>query len=200
MIIFKYIININHTMKKRSILSITLSKIIGLLLFFIFIWALNHEKFEDIINQEMVNFLNMHIWFIIALSLIFYFGELFYTFKFPLNIVYPIFNIVGSILLLDFLFKLINLVETIIEIEVFAVIYTFKPLIYIIIPLIVLIVGYLKVYESLNPKKSEKTTSKNNSNNNNNRIEWADVTNQYKLALFNLGSTLKNKFNPDKKK
>jgi hypothetical protein len=193
-------------MKKRSVLSITLSKIIGLAFFFFFLWILNHNILDGIINQELITFLNQNIWIVVTLSIIFYFGELFYVLDFPLNVVYPLFNVVGSVLLIDFIFSIIYVIDEIIEIEVFTPVYLFKPLVYLIVPLLVIIVGYMKVYESLKSEDKQKEKEKSNSNNNKSKddndkdVEWNDVGNQFKLALYNIGSSLKNNFDPKKKK
>ena len=64
----------------------------------------------------------------------------------------------------------------------------------------------MKVYESLKSEDKQKEKEKSNSNNNKSKddndkdVEWNDVGNQFKLALYNIGSSLKNNFDPKKKK
>ena len=184
-------------MKNKTVLGVTLSKLIGLMLFLLILGVLNYIQFDNIINLQVVDFLNQNLGVIIILSILFYLGELFSVFKFPVNIPAPLFNAFGGVFLVGFIFEIFYMLGKVLNQDVFFAFKFLKPIVVVLVFVIVIIAGYVKIVIDLTPKeKPEKKKSKVKSKN----IEWTDVGNEFKMALYNLASTIKESLEPKKKK
>lgn len=133
---------------KSSILRVTLSKLVGLMIFLIVLFILNALRFPNPIAKVIVNFLNQNAWIIIIISLLLYLGELFELFVFPFNLPYPLFNAIGGSYLAIFIVKMIGLFSG------FKFILYFGSIISLIVFLVVVIVGYMKIF--LHPVKHHR--------------------------------------------
>jgi len=77
--------------------------------------------------------------------------------------------------------------------HIHAIFFPFYLLALVLVPVIVLIVGYIHIFVRLIPKrkkKVEKTRIKH--------VEWSDVGDEFRQAMYNLGQTLRETFEPSK--
>ena len=182
-------------MKNKTVLGITLSKLIGLVLFLLILGILNYIQFDSLINLQVVNLLNQNLGIIIIFSILFYLGELFSVFTFPFNIPSPLFNALGGIFLTGFIFRIFYMIGYVLNQDMFFVFKYLEPLAVTLVFLIVIISGYIKIVLDLIPKdKIEKKKSKVKQKNN----EWKDIGNEFKMAIYNLASTIKENLEPKK--
>jgi len=100
-------------MKKqnKTVLSVTLSRLISLLVFLVLLWIANIISINNFTYLQIVGFLNQNLEILIIFSLLLYLGELFFVFKFPLNIPAPIFNALGGFFLVKFIFKIFYMIK-----------------------------------------------------------------------------------------
>lgn len=146
-------------MKNKTVLGVILSRLIGLLVFLILLAIANVLEIyvPNAIYSKTVSFLNNNLGLIILFSIIFSFGELFSIFKFPFNLPYPIFNGIGSIFLVTFLFRILSLIGGITSQDFFLPFRLMEPWVYPLVLLIVLIVGYVRILKYLSkPRKHLK--------------------------------------------
>ena len=169
--------------KGQSPTKIIIYNLISFLVFLIILGILNAslDYFDNNLLNEVIRLLNNNILLILAISIIFTIGEVFGSFRFPSNLPAPIFNAIGSIFLLNFLFKIFALVGTLSEMDTFDAILKVFPLLYPIVFLVVLLGGYVSIFTNIGQEKPKKKTS---SPKNKEERSWDDVGNEFKEMLY----------------
>jgi hypothetical protein len=140
-------------MHKRSILGVIFSRLFGFLIFLVLLAVLNALNIENIVLIKIVNFLNNNLMLIVLFSIFLFLGELLSIFVFPFNILYPIFNAVGGVFLLQFIFRIFDSIEISGAMPVLSFL---EPGVYTFVILIVLIVGYVRIFMGLIPKREKR--------------------------------------------
>lgn len=140
---------------KKTVLGVTLSKLIGLLIFLFLLGLANMLKIDNSSYLQTVQFLNKSLGIIILFSIFFYLGELFSIFEFPINLPSPVLNALGGVFLATFLFRIFYIVGDIVSQDFFAIFRVFEPLLYLIIFFIVIIAGYVSIFRGLSKKKEK---------------------------------------------
>jgi len=138
--------------------------LLGLVVFLVLLGIAN--LLSLIIKNEVfvgvVDFLNVNIMLIIIIMIIFFIGDVFWSFIFPFNLPAPIISAISSIFVVVFLYKLFSLIAGFIGLDLTGISQTLIYIIYNLIFWIVLISGYLYII-SKRPKthrKVEKRLSK----------------------------------------
>jgi hypothetical protein len=185
--------------RRQSPIRIVLHNLISFIVFLIILGFLNMfiDYFDSNILFEVVRLLNNNIWLIFVFSIIFTVGEVFGSFKFPGNLPAPIFNAVGSIFLLNFLFKIFNLVGNLSDINTFGSLSKVFPFLYPIIFLLVLLGGYVSILSGASwesPKKKSSTKGKSKEG-----ISWDDVGNEFKEMLYEAFQSARESIKQNKK-
>jgi hypothetical protein len=180
-------------MRNKTVLGVTLSRLVGLMIFLLILGILNLIEFDSIINMHIIEFFNQNIGIIILFSILLYIGELFSIFIFPLNTPAPFFNAIGGIFLAEFIFKIFYMLGDVLNQNAFFTFKLLEPLAYILIFFLVIIFGYIKIFIDLIPKRKEKKTKTKN-------IRWKDIGNEFRMAAYNLASTIKESLKPKKKR
>ena len=134
---------------KRKFRLIIWGGVLGYLFLLILIGVLNilANNVGNYVFQEIVNFLNQNLLIILLIPISLFLGNIFELFKFPYKIVYPLFNAFGSILWIELIFRAIKLINVLVEKDVYSI---FKPFYWptmILIPLVILAVGYARIYK-----------------------------------------------------
>jgi hypothetical protein len=186
-------------MKKKSTGGVILSNTISFLVFLILLALANYLKIyiDSAIYAAIINFLVTNLW----LSFIIFFttliAEIFWTFKLPLNLPAPILSAISSIFIITYIERLWSFINA----TAITNIYFPADIIYPVVFWIVIAVGYILILvrfgkeksESGEPEKKPKEKKKSN-------VEWSDVGEQFKQALYNLGNSLRNACEPKKKR
>ncbi|KYC44640.1 MAG: hypothetical protein AMQ74_01946 [Candidatus Methanofastidiosum methylothiophilum] len=185
--------------KRQSPIRIVIHDIVSFIVFLIILGFLNIslDFFDSNILSEVVRLLNNNIWLIFIFSVIFTIGEVFGSFRFPGNLPAPIFNAIGSIFLLNFLFKIFRLVGNLSEITTFDNLAKSFPFLYPIIFLLVLLGGYISILSGTSwesPKKKKTTTSTSKE-----EISWDDVGNEFKEMLYEAFHSARESIKQNKK-
>lgn len=184
---------------KQSPTKIVITNLIQLIVFLIALGLLNFfvNYFDNKIFYEIVKLLNNSIWLILVFSIIFTIAEVFGSFSFPLNMPAPIFNAIGSIFLLNFLFKIFVKVGQLTDIDTFLSISKLFSVLYPIVFLLVLIGGYISIFaraieENIN-KKSRASKKKSNER------TWDDVGNEFREMLYEVFHSAREAIKNNKK-
>lgn len=183
-------------MANKSVLGVVLSGLIGILIFLILLAVANVVEIfiANDIFSEIIRFLNNNLGLILSFSIILFFGELFSIFRFPFNVPYPIINAVGSIYLITFLFRIVSLVERLLNQDFFP--FNLVGLfIYPLVFIIVLIVGYVNVF-----KITEKPTKKEKKIKTKKHEDWKDDLREFREDANNLMNKINKELLTKKKK
>jgi len=177
---------------------IVLYDLISFLVFLIILGILNAslDYFDNNILNEVVRLLNNNIWLILVFSIIFTIGEVFGALRFPSNLPAPIFNAIGSIFLLNFLFKIFGLVGKLSEIDTFDAVSNVFPLLYPIIFLLVLLGGYISIFANISWDHPKKKISPPK---NKEERSWDDVGNEFKEMLYDAFHSARESLKQNKK-
>jgi flagellar biosynthesis protein FlhB len=186
--------------KSQSPARIVIHDLISFIMFLIILGFLNIslDFFDSNILAEVVKLLNNNIWLIFIFSIIFTIGEVFGSFRFPGNLPAPIFNAIGSIFLLNFLFKIFRLVGNLSEINTFDNLTKSFPFLYPITFLLVLLGGYISILSgsSWETPKKKKTSAKSTSKE---KVSWDDVGNEFKEMLYEAFHSARESIKQNKK-
>jgi hypothetical protein len=183
-------------MKEKSTAKIIVSSTISFLIFLILLSIANfltqyiQNNYYTITIEFLIN--NLYLSFIIFfISLI---ADIFWNISFPFNIPAPIISAISSIFIITYLYRLWLLIESIINTSAYIPITT----IYIIIFWVVIIGGYLKVLAKVGKWEEKNKEIKVDKKQKKEKVEWSEVGNEFKLALYNLGRALNNAFSKKK--
>jgi hypothetical protein len=154
--------------------------------------------------NAVVNFLNDNILLIVAMSLIFLLGDVFGALFFPLNLPAPLFNAIGSVFLVVFIFRIFEMLESMINVKIFGIFREILPLIYPLVFIIVLVVGYVILFARLfekdedecvrrektvedktEPKKQADEQSAENKKSSGEKT-WDDVAGEFRGAVYDV--------------
>ena len=137
-------------MNKR-VLRRLFSKLIGIILFILFVIIANYliAFINEPLFTVIVETLNDSLLILILLSFLYLGKEIFEILEFPYNIPYPIFSAAASVLLLYFLFSLLESINM--NPEITEAILLVKYISYLLVIVVVLIVGYLDIISRSRP-------------------------------------------------
>lgn len=183
----------------KTVLGVTLSKIIGLLGFLILLALANILRIDNSSYLNTISFLNQNLWIVIIFSIFFYLGELFALFKFPINLPKPIFNALGGIFLVGFIFNIFYFIDVILNLNVFMGFINLESLVIIIVPSIILLVGYIEIFKELIPK-NKKVKRKSKKQELEIANELKNVWKEFKKGLHNLAVAAEKGLRPKKKR
>jgi len=154
-------------MKHKKLIWTILSKVIGVILFVLAVIIANY--LIPIINSEVytqvINVLNANLIFLIVIMIFFMLKDIFEILPFPFNIPYPIFNAIATVFFIYFVFSILKYIN--ITPEVTTVIKLLEFIVYPLVFLIIIILGYIDIFSPkkkvrlkkptrLKPKKVEK--------------------------------------------
>ena len=185
--------------KRQSPTKIVIYNLISFVVFLIILGFLNisFDYFDNKMLLEIVNLLNSNILLIFTFSIIFTVGEVFGSFRFPSNLPAPIFNAIGSLFLLNFLFKIFNLVGNFSTIDTFEKLTKALLFLYPIVFLLVIIGGYVSILTGASQEiPVKKKTSKNEESHDR---SWDDVGNEFKEMLYDVFHSARESLKGNKK-
>ncbi|MBT3984927.1 hypothetical protein HOD38_03305 [archaeon] len=127
------------------------SKLIGIILFILFVIIANYliTYINEPLFTIIVETLNDSLLILVLLSFLYLGKEIFEILEFPYNIPYPIFSAAASVLLMYFLFSLLESINM--NPEITEVILLVKYLAYLLVIVIVLAVGYTDILSRRRP-------------------------------------------------
>ena len=143
-------------MRSNTVLSVTLSRLIGLAIFLILLIIANILYIPNSIYSQVINFLNNNLGVIILISVLLYLGELFFIFAFPFNLPAPIFNAFGGVFLIVFLFRIFYLIGNMINNPWFFSFDYLKSGIYLLIFFLIIIFGYVNIFMDLGYRRQKR--------------------------------------------
>lgn len=204
--------------KTKSIVWILASNLVAFGIFLTLLGSLNVlAKFvDDAVFHQVVELLNDNIGLILTLFIIFLIGNIFGSLFFPFNLPAPLINAVGSMFLITFIFRVFELIDSLIDENFFQNIEEFSFLIYPVVFIIVIVGGYItifdhviteerrkkKIFAESTEKKLERETPSESEYTERESEEktWEDVGNEFKEMLFDIFHNIRKSVNKEKKK
>ena len=174
-------------MKDKSISKIIISRTISFLIFLILLAIATFlvPAINNYIYSQIINFLLRNISLSVIIFFISLIADIFWNIPFPLNLPAPIISAI------TYIYRLWLLIESIINMQVLLPIIP----IYVLIFWLVIIFGYLRIFLNLLRKESAKEKMKKTE-----KVEWHDIGQEFKLALYKIGKALNDALSPKKKK
>ncbi|MCK4476848.1 MAG: hypothetical protein KAU16_08990, partial [Methanophagales archaeon] len=99
--------------------------------------------------HQVVQFLNKNIVLLIVMFVIFLIGEVFNALIFPLNLPAPLFDAIGSVFLVAFIFRIFAFLDAFTKENIFQIFTRLSFLIYLLVFIIVLLGGYSWLFARL---------------------------------------------------
>lgn len=142
------------------------SKTLELLVFCIIIIIVNFLKynFDNATLFILINFINQNFWYIISLWLISFVTEIAFSQLYPFNLLGPLLEAIGSIMIIKFvlnIFKMIDLLNFI-PISIHDMFNPWTSKFYSIIFIAIILFGYIKIFAKEIKNKKLKKKQVNN--------------------------------------
>jgi len=140
----------------RALVSGIVGIIIFLLVLVLFRFIADHSSWA--LFAAFVDFLFANAPLIIFFSILFMIGDMFEALSFPFDLPFPIIKAVGSVFLLTFLFNIFTFIESYYAIGISPAVDLLKLILYPLVPIVVLIAGYVSVAAQFREEKTGKST------------------------------------------
>jgi len=95
-----------------------------------------------------VDFLFANVVLVVLFSVLFMLGEVFEALDYPLNLPFPIFKAIGSVLLVAFIIRILEFIDTYSMLGMGSAILVLKIILYPLMFLIVLVTGYASIFST----------------------------------------------------
>jgi hypothetical protein len=109
--------------------------------------------------SAFVDFLFANAPLIIFFSILFMIGDMFEAFSFPLDLPFPIIKAIGSVFLVTFLFNIFAFLDSYYGFGLTPALDLLKLILYPLVPIFVLIAGYLSIAAQFREEKPGQSTS-----------------------------------------
>jgi ABC-type multidrug transport system fused ATPase/permease subunit len=169
---------------------VIIKSLIGLLFLIVLISIANFIPISNFYFVKIVEFINANLLVIILFTILFFLGEIFYLFGFPISLPAPIFQAYASYFLAGFIFKILYLVDELTGKELLLIFKNVESVTLILVFVLVLIFGFLKILTKNNRGVSKERKE----------IGWGDIGNEFKEGLYNLTVAFKQSLKPKDKK
>ncbi|MBI2632488.1 hypothetical protein HYW75_05780 [Candidatus Pacearchaeota archaeon] len=124
-----------------------------LLILLIFFTNIISYTFPNSVTIDISHFLNDNIIILIIISFLFFLGSLFYHIGFPANLAFPILDGFGSAVLINFIIKIIVLLEKNLPSNLGPALERNTGIFSFVIFFIIIIFGYISIIKNFNNRK-----------------------------------------------
>jgi len=136
---------------KRSLSWVFISRMMGIICFLIVVVLANILTFyvSNPTYHAAVQFLNINFWLLLIIGIIFFVGDIFRAFPFPLNLPYPVIKAIGSVFVIAFVLRIFEWVDWITANNLY---HYFWLISFVIVPLVFIVViisGYYEIIHEL---------------------------------------------------
>jgi len=134
----------------------------------------------------LVTFLKANVSIVVAFTIFFMIAEILFETFIPFNLLAPIFNAFGSIYLIKFLFSMINKITSMNGADISVLYFLLRIIVYPIVFVIVLITGYVKIFNNKPMKKKVRPDMKKDKKIKHDEKSWEDIGNSFRRAISDL--------------
>lgn len=136
---------------KRPLGWVFISRMTGMICFLIVVVLANilSHYIASPIYQSAVTFLNTEFWLLLVIGIIFFIGDIFGAFPFPLNLPSPVIRAFGSVFVIAFILRIFQWTDGIAGTTLYQMFWILSFLIVPLVFLIVLASGYFEIMRQL---------------------------------------------------
>lgn len=174
----------------KNFIGVIIKSFVGLLFLIILVSLANFIPISNIYFIKIVEFVNANLLVIILFTILFFLGEVFYLFGFPISLPAPIFQSYASYFLAGFIFKILYLVEELANKEILLIFRSVESVTLILVFVLVLVFGFLKILTRNNRGVSKERKE----------VGWVDIGNEFKEGFYNIAVAFKQSLEPKDKK
>lgn len=148
----------------RLVGRVVLSRLLGFVIFMILLFAANMliPYIGNSTYNSVVYFINDNAYVIVVFTVLVLISELFSVLAFPFNLPAPLFNAIGGLFLVKFVFDLIIFVDSTIKMPANLPYEIFRNLAYVLVFLFVIVIGYVKILIEAGKKVKTIVSEKGN--------------------------------------
>lgn len=133
--------------EESSINKALFNGIIKLIILLIIVFILNYisPNLLDETFNSVVLFINQNLAFLVVMNLVFWIADMLFCMTIPLSLISPWINVVGAMMVITFIFKIMDLMSNLLDEPMFHSLRWLKYLIYPIAFIATLVGGYIKL-------------------------------------------------------
>lgn len=134
-------------MGKKSPMRAFFEGVFGIIFFLILLGLVNlvANGVGNAVFSSIVGFFNANLLFLVLISVVMMIGAVFAALWFPFNLPHPVFNAIGGIMVVHFIFMLLEFIGG----GFFESLRFLYPIALVLVPLLVLLVGYIVIFVRL---------------------------------------------------
>jgi hypothetical protein len=189
---------INHT--RRSPLRALFSGLAGIIIFLLVLvlcrFIAGHTSFA--LFSGFVDLLVANVVLLIFISVLFMFGDIFAAFPFPFSLPFPVFNAVGGVFLISFLFRVLGFLDTFYSLGLFPGLEPIRMILYPLTFIVVIIAGYISIAaESWKRKPDHATPSPGpgRAGGSTSGPTWEEIGNEFRQMISDLIRRIRDDIN-----
>jgi len=143
---------------EKSLRRTVITGVFSIFLFLVLLYAANISLVyvDNNILQQMVTFLNHNAAMILMMGFLFFIGEIFGEYDYPINLPAPLFNSAGVVMILALLFNVFEYLNSVIQMKVFVIPESIQNMVYLLFAVIVLGTGYVSILAHKNKTQQKK--------------------------------------------
>lgn len=199
-------------MKQGSAVGSIFSRLGAFLIFLIILWIFNYLVGSSTqgIMYALVHFFNGQIIFLFLITIVFIIADIFWSVPVPFNVPAPIFSAVGGVFIVELVFKLFTLFDSLNVNKIFEPFIPLEFMVAGIVFTLVLIGGYISILvkashptikedveekiEELKQRKKEWKQERVEARRERRRVEWEEVGEEFRAAFLAVGKTFRRVF------
>ena len=145
----------------RSPVHALVSGVIGIFIFLLvlvlFRFVADHTTWA--LFSAFVDFLFANAALVVFFSILFMIADMFETLRFPFDLPFPIIRAVGSVFLVTFIFNIFAFLDSYYGFGLSTALDLLKLILYILVPIVVLIAGYISIAAQFREEKTGQNTT-----------------------------------------
>jgi len=141
---------------KKLILNTLFRKSLGIIIFLLAVLIANYLTtiFPDPIFIQIMGIINANLLIIILISLFYLAKDMLEILPYPFNLLYPIANVIASIILIYLIFEILFLINIVPDLT--PTLLLVRNVLYVLVGIIVLIVGYWDIFSKRRREQEPK--------------------------------------------
>jgi hypothetical protein len=180
-------------LRRRSIIGMVLSTILGIFLFSLLLLAMNTlVSPENEVLHGLVILLNNNFPLFIVIALLLMTGEIFGRFTFPLNLPTPLFHALASVFIVIFFFNVFEYLDTVTGAGIYQNLEILRILLSILIFLIVFTGGYFRIFGDLLVTGRQRELQGELQAASPGVKTWNDIGNEFRQLVFDVIQRLRD--------
>jgi hypothetical protein len=173
----------------RPAIWVFISGMVGIILFLLLLAVLRYfaTYFASALLAGFAEFLTLNAGLIIFLGIMFMIADIFHSFSLPFNLPGPIFSAIGSVFLIEFLFRLLEFVDGMYGVGTFPSLHFIEFLLYPIVFFIVLVAGYWSILSPDVEKERPVMEPASGPEKGSPAIKsWEDIGNEFREMMYDI--------------